>query len=333
MAPRSILGLAILVAGLSGCSCIATKQDWHYRIANQHRASKAWKCCYSAERRKSLGADFKNGFKAGYVERSIGKECRAPAVPPPKYWTAKYQCCEGQQAIQDWFRGFQCGVAAAESNGHPYFNDIPVSASAPRTNVTACGKCQSCEPCGCQESQWKLTGFSSQVPPPVTLDATATIPVNAQPTTDEPADAMGEMAVPSVPPIPSGKDWTPMDQSPVPPPPPAREGDTAFLSGSTGSIELPEISSVNAARGPSSRRQYTTPADSAVKRFPAIETSTEAKTRPETDTQEVADTLKTDGTQHIGLIGGFGAADVVLFGPMDAIFCSDSAVRSASGSK
>ncbi|MEM8736370.1 MAG: hypothetical protein AAGG44_19230 [Planctomycetota bacterium] len=151
MARLSWIALPLLLVS-AGCNCIATKQDWHYKFANWRRAVSAFDCCYSAEAQKCLSSDFESGFKAGFVDTSIGKDCRVPPVPPPKYWAAKYQCPSGQCAIQDWFRGYQNGIVAAQSKGYPEFNEVPVSSSAPILNKTACGMCQSCDPCGCQSA-------------------------------------------------------------------------------------------------------------------------------------------------------------------------------------
>lgn len=149
MARFSWIALPLLLVS-TGCNCIATKQDWHYKFTNWRRAAAAWDCCYSAEAQKCLSCDFESGFKAGFVDTSVGKDCRVPPVPPPKYWAAKYQCPSGQCAVQDWFRGYQQGIIASQSKGYPSFNQVPVAPTAPVLNKTACGMCQSCDPCECR---------------------------------------------------------------------------------------------------------------------------------------------------------------------------------------
>lgn len=148
-ASLALLGFAIT---LSGCSGMAGLQDLHYSCVNRTRASAAWRERHDAEQRRCLGHDYEAGFKAGYFDTSTGKDCRTPATPPPKYWSTRYQCCDGQVAIQNWFKGYQCGMTAAESAGFSEFHDIPVSVNAPVLNKTACGTCYSSDPCNCQDA-------------------------------------------------------------------------------------------------------------------------------------------------------------------------------------
>jgi hypothetical protein len=153
MAPRYLLSLGLLSITMSGCASVATEQDWLYKLAQKHRAGESYQNCFSAEQRSCHSCDFKAGFKTGYYETSIGRDCRVPPVAPPKYWTAHYQNPEGQVAIQDWFKGYQSGISSAIAAGHRYFHEVPVSTQAPVVNKTACGMCQSCEPCSCLNGQ------------------------------------------------------------------------------------------------------------------------------------------------------------------------------------
>lgn len=194
MARFAWIGLPLLLFS-AGCNCIATKQDWHYKFANWRRAATAWDCCYSADAQKCLSRDFETGFKAGFIDTSVGKDCRVPPVPPPRYWAAKYQCPSGQCAIQDWFRGYQHGIVAAQSKGYPDFNEIPVGPSAPVLNKTACGMCQSCEPCGCQNSHPSFPSDGI----PVASDSTTPAVQVVQNVVRQPAAGATEAAQPSVP--------------------------------------------------------------------------------------------------------------------------------------
>jgi hypothetical protein len=54
-------------------------------------------------------------------------------------------------AVQDWYRGFQCGAAHAMGQGYPAFHDIPVGPCAPNVNVTGCQGCYAPEKCGSRE--------------------------------------------------------------------------------------------------------------------------------------------------------------------------------------
>lgn len=157
MAPRYALSVSLLCLTMAGCACVATEQDWLYKLAQHQRAGESYRSRYSPEQRKCHSCDFYAGFKRGYFETSIGRDCRVPAVAPPKYWTAHYQSCEGQEAVQDWFRGYQDGIAAASADGYRYFNEVPVSAQAPVVNRTACGMCQSWDPCNCRTAPNVMT--------------------------------------------------------------------------------------------------------------------------------------------------------------------------------
>lgn len=151
MAP---LRLTVVLCSLlaSGCAILPVGQDARYQYVNRKRASCAWKECFTREKRRCLSIDFECGFKAGFYDTATGKDCRLPPVAPSKYWAAKYQCCEGQVAVQDWFRGYQSGIMVAQGRSLDHFNDVPVSCHAPVINQTACGLCRAddpCEDCGC----------------------------------------------------------------------------------------------------------------------------------------------------------------------------------------
>ena len=173
--------ISLMAINLTGCSICATKQDWHYFSATNHRARDAWKCCFSAEKRKCLSAHFERGFKQGFFDTSTGKDCRVPPVAPPRYWAARYQCCEGQACVQDWFKGYQQGIVAAENRGYKFFNDVPVSSQAPVLNRTACGLCQSLDPCECHLSAYPV----------------------AESTNESEAVPMADQPLPPTPPMPS----------------------------------------------------------------------------------------------------------------------------------
>ncbi len=147
--PRLALLACACIATFSGCVSVATLQDWQYKRDNKTRASEAWFDNHTQEQRSCLGCDYEDGFKAGFFDAATGRDCRVPAVPPPKYWAAKYQCCDGQVCVQNWFKGYQVGMTAAEKCGYPSFNDVPISVGAPVLNKTACGKCYAGDPCSC----------------------------------------------------------------------------------------------------------------------------------------------------------------------------------------
>ena len=141
--------LVIASVSMSGCASVASFQDWQFCYANKSRAAEAWKCTFSSEARKSLSADFEAGFKKGYYDTATNKDCRLPPVAPPKYWSARYQTCEGQACVQEWFRGYQHGIASAQSSSEAGSAEVPVSPCAPVVNKTGCGTCYSPNNCKC----------------------------------------------------------------------------------------------------------------------------------------------------------------------------------------
>lgn len=144
--------LVIASVSMSGCASVATFQDWQFCYANKSRASEAWKCTFSPEARQSLTADFEAGFKKGYFDTAMNKDCRLPPVAPPKYWSARYQSCEGQTCVQEWFRGYQHGIASAQSSNVASSAEVPLSPFAPVVNKTGCGACYSPSNCRCEPS-------------------------------------------------------------------------------------------------------------------------------------------------------------------------------------
>lgn len=170
--------LVIASVSLSGCASVATLQDWQFCYANKSRAAEAWKCTFSSESRKTLSADFEAGFKKGYYDTAMNKDCRLPPVAPPKYWSARYQTCEGQACVQEWFRGYQHGIASAQSSNDASSAEVPVSPCAPVMNKTGCGACYSPDNCRCEP------GFDSNATPfpmhygPVDIHEASELPVD-----------------------------------------------------------------------------------------------------------------------------------------------------------
>lgn len=117
--------VGFLCLSLGGCAAV---QDCHYSMVNNFRASHAW--YGSPESSGDCSHHYARGWKRGYYDVSTGSCGQPPAVPPAKYWSARYQDPDGQQAVDDWYRGYQCGVIAAEQCGHPHWNAVP-SHSAP----------------------------------------------------------------------------------------------------------------------------------------------------------------------------------------------------------
>ena len=136
--------------GLTGCA--SSMQDLHYSLVNKSRAEYAWYSNTTLSQRWNSGSDYAYGYKKGFSDAASGRGCVLPAVPPTCYWSTKYQCCEGQKHIQDWYRGYQCGVAAAQGSGYPSFHNIPVGPQAPVINKDGCGMCYAPNDCLAEHS-------------------------------------------------------------------------------------------------------------------------------------------------------------------------------------
>ncbi len=179
--------LVIASVSMSGCASVATFQDWQFCYANKSRASEAWKCTFSAEARKSLSADFEAGFKKGYYDTAMNKDCRLPPVAPPKYWSARYQNCEGQACVQEWFRGYQHGIASAQSCNDASSAEVPVSPCAPVINKTGCGACYSPDNCRCEPGiDYGVSGTEIQYDP-LGIHEASELPVELPTTKESPA--------------------------------------------------------------------------------------------------------------------------------------------------
>ncbi len=150
---RGITGqlCCLLVASSIGCATGAGLQDTQYCLAQKTRAEISWLTCNDWKERWDLGSDYAAGYKKGFYDASTGRGCKVPALPPPCYWSTKYQTCEGQQAIASWYRGYQFGAAAAQGKGYPSFNDVPIGPCAPSLNNTGCQGCYSPDYCPCNE--------------------------------------------------------------------------------------------------------------------------------------------------------------------------------------
>ncbi len=157
--------LSLLLITSTGCSGFAGLQDLHYCATNKSRAYIAWYSNADRTQRKALGSDYAHGYKLGFYDAATGRGCKLPAIPPPCYWSTKYQSCEGQAAIQDWYRGYQCGVTAAQAKGYPSFHAVPLGPCAPIVNETGCQGCSAPDYCNggnCSASDSSVS--YSQVP-------------------------------------------------------------------------------------------------------------------------------------------------------------------------
>lgn len=86
--------------------------------------------------RKTYGAfpriscHYADGFEQAFVDLAEGGDGSIPPIPPKRYWNAEFRCPAGSGCAQDWFVGYEAGVAAAGATvpcPHPV---IPVSGNA-----------------------------------------------------------------------------------------------------------------------------------------------------------------------------------------------------------
>ncbi|WP_010581592.1 hypothetical protein [Schlesneria paludicola] len=57
----------------------------------------------------------------------MGGDGTCPPVPPHCYWSFKFQSERGEEAIGDWFQGYQHGGASALSSGRNQYHPVPIS--------------------------------------------------------------------------------------------------------------------------------------------------------------------------------------------------------------
>lgn len=115
-----------LLLAFSSIGCVAI-QDHEYHLAQKWRAGVAW-WCKSEERCSSNPCShYSKGWRQGYTDVLMGGDGTCPPVPPPCYWSFKFQSERGEEAIGDWFLGYQHGGASALSSGRNQYHPVPIS--------------------------------------------------------------------------------------------------------------------------------------------------------------------------------------------------------------
>lgn len=120
--------LPLIVCLIAGC---ASLEDQHYRNINRMRAANAWWKAKSNLPKNCRDSDYARGWKDGYFDVATGGCGEAPAVPPPAYWSPRFQDSNGRCDVNQYFTGWQSGVICAEKDGRGNFHDIPIRAGAP----------------------------------------------------------------------------------------------------------------------------------------------------------------------------------------------------------
>jgi hypothetical protein len=89
-------------------------QKCHLAIRSRKLAHVAWEGIENEHPTTQYSADYKRGFKEGFVDHvTAGGSGVPPPVPPRDYWGAGWQTPAGHLAIHDWFAGFRHGAILA----------------------------------------------------------------------------------------------------------------------------------------------------------------------------------------------------------------------------
>lgn len=68
---------------------------------------------------KPFSLDEQAGFLDGFVDYlDAGGTGNPPTLPPRRYWRTEHENQAGYQAVQDWYRGYAQGAAAAQASGY-----------------------------------------------------------------------------------------------------------------------------------------------------------------------------------------------------------------------
>jgi hypothetical protein len=73
------------------------------------------------------GPDYARGFRAGYAEYLFSGTTAPPPLAPAAYRTFGCQTPEGYRAMEEWFAGYNHGVAVAVASGYRRWITCPVS--------------------------------------------------------------------------------------------------------------------------------------------------------------------------------------------------------------
>jgi hypothetical protein len=193
---NALASIAILLI-TPGCAAI---QDWHYNEVNCLRTECAWIKCAGSVRCVICASDYGHGWKEGYFCVSTGGSGQPPTLPPKKYWCAKYQNSDGQQAIADWYAGFQDGVIMAERRGagqYHYLHPHGLPTGCPEQYVDGLSQAQA--EYGAAENYREETVSDDQVNP---LRPSAPPSPPAPPAYSTPVDPSELPPMPPVPPVP-----------------------------------------------------------------------------------------------------------------------------------
>jgi hypothetical protein len=85
---------------------------------NRSLGEQIWSDICRKEGRHAYSPDYAAGFVAGFTDfLTYGGSGDAPPLPPHCYRRPQYETPAGRQAVEDWFTGFERGVAEARASG------------------------------------------------------------------------------------------------------------------------------------------------------------------------------------------------------------------------
>lgn len=122
-------GCALIKDGVRG-----VRTDISDCMDDARERKRNWKCAEGTWEQirttdpHAYSPDYAQGFKEGFAEYLYSGKEDAPAVAPAHYRRFSYQTPQGYRAIEDWFAGYRCGVAAATETGYRRLVTAPVSA-------------------------------------------------------------------------------------------------------------------------------------------------------------------------------------------------------------
>lgn len=123
MSLRQCCGM-FFIALISGC---ATFQDSEYKTAQYWRSHCAWWRNPCDRCSANPVSHYSKGWRQGYADVLMGGDGTCPPVPPHCYWSHKFQNCYGEQAIDDWFKGYHDGANSGLASGRGTYHTVPIS--------------------------------------------------------------------------------------------------------------------------------------------------------------------------------------------------------------
>ena len=131
------------LSGLAGCSPVQlAKRTLHYELnqfprltdgkisCRQYKrwAQEEWELAVAESPGAALSPDYESGFLQGFVDHVFaGGRVVPPAMPPRRYWRLPYRNEQGQEAIRQWYAGFEHGARVAQDKGYRELAVIPSS--------------------------------------------------------------------------------------------------------------------------------------------------------------------------------------------------------------